>query len=159
MGVDVFNALDISIHAPREGCDDVANSNSMWQRISIHAPREGCDELGWLTTRNIPISIHAPREGCDQDFRQRVCGHWISIHAPREGCDSVSAEPRQNISEFQSTHPVRGATVAWQYTGAGYLFQSTHPVRGATHEHGRDYHPRPISIHAPREGCDGDQLR
>ena len=33
-------------------------------------------------------------------------------------------------------------------------FQSTHPVRGATHELNDDGIYEPISIHAPREGCD-----
>ena len=78
---------------------------------------------------------------------------------------------------FQSTHPVRGATL-----GVGlpdgvrrisihapregcdhypmpsirfhYLFQSTHPVRGATELDAGAVHCRAISIHAPREGCD-----
>ena len=57
--------------------------------------------------------------------------------------------------KFQSTHPVRGATVTdsvWIYLES---FQSTHPVRGATlsmTEYGDQF---AISIHAPREGCDG----
>ena len=38
-----FEAFEVSIHAPREGCD---LSGALWQSIflvSIHAPREGCD--------------------------------------------------------------------------------------------------------------------
>ena len=35
-----------------------------WE-ISIHAPREGCDCLCRRLTSTITISIHAPREGCD----------------------------------------------------------------------------------------------
>ena len=83
---------------------------------------------------------------------------------------------------FQSTRPVRGATV---HTGiraydtsvsihaprAGRddigrsrrqstaKFQSTRPVRGATHDHGRDRRGARVSIHAPRAGRDADQLR
>ena len=34
--------------------------------------------------------------------------------------------------EFQSTHPVRGATQLTVKEGAAISFQSTHPVRGAT---------------------------
>ena len=35
------------------------------QEISIHAPREGCD-FGVMTLKESgKISIHAPREGCD----------------------------------------------------------------------------------------------
>ena len=33
----------ISIHAPREGCDDGGGGGRMITYISIHAPREGCD--------------------------------------------------------------------------------------------------------------------
>ena len=59
--------------------------------------------------------------------------HGISIHAPREGCDTFFAAcDAANNPEFQSTHPVRGAT-------------STSYFRNL---------PQRISIHAPREGCD-----
>ena len=61
---------------------------------------------------------------------------------------------------FQSTHPVRGATHPQSAWIAGVEFQSTHPVRGAT-QRGHLYCPtHNISIHAPREGCDrGNGLR
>ena len=78
---------------------------------------------------------------------------------------------------FQSTHPVRGATLPWL---AGYRvfkisihapragcdisqpclsgdmprFQSTHPVRGATLPMFPSDRVWIISIHAPRAGCD-----
>ena len=58
--------------------------------------------------------------------------HRISIHAPREGCDVYDSNGVLRKSLFQSTHPVRGAT----------LDANGEPVR------------RVISIHAPREGCD-----
>ena len=45
-------------------------------QISIHAPREGCDELhAGAVAVNVCISIHAPREGCDQDaLNDAGCG-------------------------------------------------------------------------------------
>ena len=82
------------------------------------------------------------------------------------------------LSQFQSTHPVRGATRLDNiYNTAGLVFQSTHPVRGATQDRPHDrplpsyFNPRTpcgvrqeteapgktrdaISIHAPRAGCD-----
>ena len=124
----------ISIHAPREGCDDKpGHSATRHNRISIHAPREGCDSLissnfcvmvRFQSTHPVRgatlsrphdhdrgrISIHAPREGCDFACFVEASASHISIHAPREGCDDRT---------------VRRAT------------------RGQ------------ISIHAPREGCDG----
>ena len=40
--------MSVSIHAPREGCDDLISSDLDHQHgVSIHAPREGCD-LRWL---------------------------------------------------------------------------------------------------------------
>ncbi len=57
--------------------------------------------------------------------------------------------------KFQSTHPVRGATVRLPFMRiVCVLFQSTHPVRGATQPAANDPFGQPISIHAPREGCD-----
>ena len=37
-----------------------------------------------------------------------------------------------------------------------HQFQFTHPGRGATAQRGDLIHPRLVSIHAPREGCDED---
>ena len=34
---------NISIHAPREGCDKPFRVAAIFDTISIHAPREGCD--------------------------------------------------------------------------------------------------------------------
>ena len=58
------------------------------------------------------ISIHAPRAGGDpppakgQDLIIK-----ISIHAPRAGGDGIAIERSETKKEFQSTPPVRGATV------------------------------------------------
>ena len=35
--------LDVSIHAPREGCDREVVVVISQSYVSIHAPREGCD--------------------------------------------------------------------------------------------------------------------
>ena len=57
------------------------------------------------------ISIHAPRAGCDRP-RTHGCvrGRRISIHAPRAGCDVGAGSQLALSQQFQSTHPVRGAT-------------------------------------------------
>ena len=57
----------------------------------------------------------------------------ISIHAPRVGCDLLPSPSPRQLQEFQSTHPVWGATVFAIY---------------------RKYESFVISIHAPRVGCD-----
>ena len=59
------------------------------------------------------------------------------------------------MSIFQSTLPVRGATLCIIDFGNVYLFQSTLPVRGATSAiRTRDRQMDRISIHAPRAGSD-----
>ena len=57
---------------------------------------------------------------------------FISIHAPREGSDAELLRTDDDFKQFQSTLPVRGATIR---VNKGPLA------------------PR-ISIHAPREGSD-----
>ena len=67
---------------------------------------------------------------------------------------SVTGDRPEQI--FQSTLPVRGATVdlTSQFESTPTEFQSTLPVRGATDSiFGLDL-PTRISIHAPREGSD-----
>ena len=101
----------------------------------------------------------------------------ISIHAPRTGSDATSRSVFSLSAEFQSTLPVRGATMVDFARGDKSLFQSTLPVRGATRGANllllkiiyfnprSPYGERPgcgravtkpvlISIHAPRTGSD-----
>ena len=79
--------------------------------ISIHAPREGCDEIGLRVVIIFPaISIHAPREGCDHKdlMRYRDAMAFQSTHPVRGATHyEIKLNP---ITIFQSTHPVRGAT-------------------------------------------------
>ena len=103
-------------------------------RISIHAPRAGGDTnatAGYLTAP--VISIHAPRAGGDEyagsDLDKRMT---ISIHAPRAGGDVYVPFNSPVFSVFQSTPPVRGATLQRDTRHTGNQFQSTPPVRGAT---------------------------
>ena len=58
-----------------------------------------------------PISIHAPLAGCDFDTCFWIGRFWISIHAPLAGCDKQCALVTIGKEIFQSTHPLRGATV------------------------------------------------
>ena len=146
----------VSIHAPREGCDSfplvsplcvicfnprtprgvrpwcapTAQAGILFQ--STHPARGATGAVPAASAGAWAISIHAPREGCDFEHNEIHVHTAISIHAPREGCDSVTASPIKWTMVFQSTHPARGATPflpSWLTTVS-------------------------ISIHAPREGCD-----
>ena len=124
------------------------------------------------------ISIHAPRAGCDLGCFV-VSGVHVENFNPRTPC-GVRLTPIRLFTPvlgFQSTHPVRGATVAASLyfirrsdfnprtpcgVRRGVLhsrlsqskFQSTHPVRGATTNNAVNPQLFVISIHAPRAGCD-----
>ncbi len=81
----------------------------------------------------------------------------ISIHAPLTGCDNrAGCRYGYVCSPFQSTHPLRGATVVISTKNKSHWsFQSTHPLRGATVYSMVIYHSfSVISIHAPLTGCD-----
>ena len=129
--------------------------------ISIHAPREGSDGKGGRSKNDLPrISIHAPREGSDTSS-------WKSVF-PLRGFQSTLPVrgatgweiPDPGRGRFQSTLPVRGATPPWSMPWlTSCIFQSTLPVRGATISPEFTYHFPVISIHAPREGSDFEQIQ
>ena len=44
--VVIISQSNVSIHAPREGCDHLNYELCLWYfLVSIHAPREGCDSV------------------------------------------------------------------------------------------------------------------
>ena len=80
----------ISIHAPRERCDNLTLSLRRRCGISIHALRERCDRIQPFPYPHKLISIHAPRERCDKSNVYRYPRSLsISIHAPLERCDQI----------------------------------------------------------------------
>ena len=79
----------------------------------------------------------------------------ISIHAPRERCDPMITKTHMR-GAFQSTHRVSDATTGSGSGTASGLFQSTHRVSDATVRCFMSQFCQSISIHAPRERCDGN---
>ena len=101
----------ISIHAAREGGDGYARASANAAGISIHAAREGGDEQQDNPPTVLPISIHAAREGGD-NYDKNICKACkISIHAAREGGDGGCRKMLPPILTFQSTPPVKAATL------------------------------------------------
>ena len=129
-------SLSISYFNPRSPCGErrqAGGASREYYHISIHAPRAGSDYTLspdiWATR----ISIHAPRAGSDVQYllgNGAIFG--ISIHAPRAGSDRKRGMERTHRNPFQSTLPVRGATVSVWYRDTSWA----------------------ISIHAPRAGSD-----
>ena len=92
--VMVFQALKISIHAPRVGRDHqpCCQRHGVSWHFNPRAPcgaRPGRRALSW---HRQGISIHAPRVGRDFQPRHiRALVRVISIHAPRVGRDLIDA--------------------------------------------------------------------
>ena len=118
----------ISIHAPREGCDETTPAPFLTDDISIHAPREGCDlaEDGCLSKLRLFQSTHPVRGATHKErglystgiFQSThpvrgatcaklaiACGSAISIHAPREGCDSFRSQSPPYKRHFNPRTP------------------------------------------------------
>ena len=84
------------------------------------------------------ISIHAAREGGDNaTLLKNLLDAFISIHAAREGGDAVLFSVFHAVIVFQSTPPVKAATLNRHFNEA----------------------ERDISIHAAREGGDHNKAR
>ena len=195
-----FHGVYISIHAPRAGCDLYPHARIRWEhyfnprtpcgvRHGVHGDEKALSQFqsthpvrgatGTMIKLAIPIyiSIHAPRAGCDLAAVRAASS--ASNFNPRTPCGV--RPPKHNkkplFFEFQSTHPVRGATGASNNYNAqashfnprtpcgvrrqwsadirpAAAFQSTHPVRGATIGRHASGTALGISIHAPRAGCD-----
>ena len=156
---------------------------SQADKVSIHAPREGCDEeVDKRVLDKIWFQFTHPGRGATEAGLPQKGVSSVSIHAPREGCDNISHLAALHIFLFQFTHPGRGATA--KCTGekvASTRFNSRTPggVRPCTScwcyyeqrfnsrtpggvrlhlQVPRGLHQR-VSIHAPREGCDAKHLK
>ena len=81
----------------------------------------------------------------------------ISIHAPLAGCDDGICAAQEVGKDFNPRTPCGVRRRRTRQQGNGYQFQSTHPLRGATSRfHDHHWHIY-ISIHAPLAGCDADE--
>ena len=151
----LFHSPAISIHASHAGCDMKRWQNSVKTIISIHASHAGCDVcLADTHAATVRISIHASHAGCDKEFVDGHTTQYISIHASHAGCDPSLRLVWVNPEIFQSTHPMRDATMALNAGSSPCRFQYTHPMRDAT-ESSTIRRPNPfISIHASHAGCD-----
>ncbi len=82
---------EVSIHAPRVGCDGAWLVAPMWWRVSIHAPRVGCDRL-CPAPRLLLLGFNS-RTPCGVRPSTRLQPKYVrqvSIHAPRVGCDRTT---------------------------------------------------------------------
>ena len=100
------HAQEISIHAPRAGCDQHPGRAAQAGRISIHAPRAGCDRH--LCDGGVKANDFNPRTPCGVRLPCRVQARHprrISIHAPRAGCDPSGRDHLPYTANFNPRTP------------------------------------------------------
>ena len=145
----------ISIHAPRVGSDGHVRPPYKLPHISIHAPRVGSDStLHDMERRHLYFN---PRSPCGERQHRPALSLSLSYFNPRSPCGErrSTVATTGNVSEFQSTLPVWGATLSARTNiNSSSLFQSTLPVWGATLVDEGLVGLLEISIHAPRVGSD-----
>ena len=126
--------VDVSIHAPWEGCDQVGaeghRGHSCFNSRTLGRVRQVV-EGGRFPS--IKFQFTHPGKGATLCHLCSHCVGLVSIHAPWEGCDTSDGEWVTPLSLFQFTHPGKGATISRLLDMLGYGF---------------------VSIHAPWEGCD-----
>ena len=109
-----LNRFINSYFNPRAPCGArllIVDASEVLRNISIHAPHAGRDECEEMFKSLPLISIHAPHAGRDGKYDANGRVVLISIHAPHAGRDDNTGIPICNNRKFQSTRPMRGATI------------------------------------------------
>ena len=149
------NALSFQSTLPVRGATFVANCLAKRNSISIHAPRAGSDFD--LEVYNAGAGHFNPRSPCGERLRQGGLHgeqHGISIHAPRAGSDGSPCQDLSVAGNFNPRSPCGERPSYHSSTRENAVFQSTLPVRGATLVPCSAARCTNISIHAPRAGSD-----
>ena len=129
--------IEISIHAPREGCDVRTRSPSWWASdFNPRTPR-GVRRLKSYLSLALDGEFQSthPARGATLNPLPYEQDEAISIHAPREGCDLTASAVASPAAEFQSTHPARGATANFTKEQRVCLAQFAYLHKGKKAEH------------------------
>ena len=150
---------DVSIHAPREGCDHKLGANSLYFSSFNSRTPGGVRRHFWIFVSSLGMfqfthpgrgatGLHIDKTKRPSRFNSRTPGgvrhpsvvSFVSLrrfNSRTPGGVRPDTEPRTStLGKFQFTHPGRGATVTAN-TSLTKLqeFQFTHPGRGATTAH------------------------
>ena len=147
--------LDVSIHAPWEGCDQRERPRR-WTSHRFNSRTLGRVRRGVLLAGMVDVGFQFthPGKGATSFVAIRVNSCDVSIHAPWEGCDR--SIPIVSFWEkcFNSRTLGRVRPLLRVHPSGAELFQFTHPGKGATYQGICLYATHEVSIHAPWEGCD-----
>ena len=82
--------------------------------------------------------------------------YFISIHAPREGGDAAYFDGAPEPSDFNPRPPRGGRLMSVKAIISCRYFNPRPPRGGRLEKRFKEFLAEQISIHAPREGGDGD---
>ena len=164
---------------PGRGATGIIVRTSNEGQVSIHAPREGCDfrlTSGLVSLRAFQFT-HPGRGATHLCDKSSLCIRCFNSRTPG-GVRRRSTLPYDQDAEFQFTHPGRGATASasarffctWVSIHAPRegcdkkflchtliimrCFNSRTPGGVRLEDEYHHYCEHRVSIHAPREGCD-----
>ena len=115
-------------------------------RGATHHRQISCHLDGFQSTR--------PVRGATTEEASGHAGTAVSIHAPRAGRDSCHVSFILSVYGFNPRAPCGARLERTADGGTDRAFQSTRPVRGATIFKPFRYNATLVSIHAPRAGRD-----
>ena len=130
-------------------------SSRTW--ISIHAPREGGDNISAGAPKNQPhFNPRPPRGGRLINQKKHLQKITFQSTPPARGATANCWSLVFGFVDFNPRPPRGGRHGLWKLMLQNKLFQSTPPARGATGHCIRLSAGCMISIHAPREGGDDE---
>ena len=123
--------------------------------ISIHTPHAGRDRVAERESNpNIYFNPHAPCGARLATVLTKSPRTEFQSTRPMRGA-TLHLPQFSDTQIFQSTRPMRGATLEQLLPPSWQKFQSTRPMRGATRVIERGKFVGAISIHTPHAGRDG----
>ena len=146
----------ISIHAPLAG-RDCTTTRSGGGRCTFQStrPLRGATFCQIVTSYLYAFQSTRPLRGATTTAKDSRRKWPISIHAPLAGRDSLYSRPTSRQMHFNPRAPCGARRLDDLASVREKLFQSTRPLRGATLKSAVWDKDQAISIHAPLAGRDG----
>ncbi len=109
INTDVYSKFQST--PPVKAATEMCKKHKAWLEFQSTPPVKAATHEPQICAFEVCISIHAAREGGDDFYPTPSKLAGISIHAAREGGDDPRHIARISSSLFQSTPPVKAATM------------------------------------------------
>ena len=143
---------------PRAPCGARPDTGSAGTDCSRFNPRAPCGARRYppapYGTGLLGFNPRAPCGARREDRRPLVVSRRVSIHAPLAGRDAGNGDAVSLDQVFQSTRPLRGATLSVGSADSSPCVSIHAPLAGRDAENGEKIRRHAVSIHAPLAGRD-----